>query len=281
MKILAVGHSILDHIEGQAEIIKPGGLYYTSLGLCALKRPDDRVYLLTGINDSHKSLFKNAYSNCDLTYCNSLDDLPEVFLELNDLDERKEIYKNISQPLNIDSIEDWNIFDGIMINMITGFDITIEQLKYVRKNYSKLVYFDVHTLSRGLDKNGKRDFRPIPHIEEWLNCIDILQCNENEIQCIYKGAENDAAERILDAGVKMLILTKGRKGATIYRDSINMQKLHQDANKVDEKNSIGCGDIFGATFFYSYILGDDISTALNKSIITAAEVVNNNFFVNR
>lgn len=280
MKILSIGHSILDHIEGHAEIIKPGGLYYTSLGLCAIKRPDDRVYLLTGINDSHKSLFENAYSNCDLTYCNRLDDLPEVYLRLDDLAERKEIYKNISQPLNIDSIEDWNVFDGILINMITGFDLSIEQLKYIRSNFSKLIYFDVHTLARGLDVNGNREFRLIPKIEKWLNCIDILQCNENEIQCIYQGEEIDTARKILDLGVKLLITTKGNKGATIYWDRNNIKKLHHDAIKVEQKNSIGCGDIFGATFFYSYILGDDISTALNKSINTAANVVNNNFFVN-
>jgi adenosine kinase len=280
MKILAIGHSILDHFEGQEEIIKPGGLYYTSLGLTTLKRRDDRVYLLTGINESFRHLFEKAYNNCELVYSNELDDLPEVFLKLKGLNEREEIYKNISQPLKIESIEDWNIFDGILINMITGFDITIEQLKYVREQYSKLIYFDVHTLSRGLDEMGNREFRPIPRIEEWLDCIDILQCNENEIQCLYNGEESEIAKRILGSGVKMLILTKGRNGADIYWDSSDLQKLHQDAVEVEEKNSIGCGDIFGATFFYSYILGDDISTALEKSIVTAANVVNNKFFVN-
>jgi hypothetical protein len=43
-------------------------------------------------------------------------------------------------------------FNGIMINMISGFDITLEQLKTIRKNFSGPVYMDVHTFSRGVDK---------------------------------------------------------------------------------------------------------------------------------
>ena len=69
--------------------------------------------------------------------------------------------------------------------MITGFDITLDQLKEIRKNFSGLIYIDVHTLSRGLDKYYQRNFRLIPDFSEWAKCIDIIQVNELELYTLF------------------------------------------------------------------------------------------------
>ena len=34
--------------------------------------------------------------------------------------EREEIYKNLSSQLSIEEVSGWNLFDGVLINMITG-----------------------------------------------------------------------------------------------------------------------------------------------------------------
>ena len=49
-------------------------------------------------------------------------------------------------------MKDLNKFDGIFINMITGFDINQKQIEDVRKKFKGLIYFDVHTLSRGVSE---------------------------------------------------------------------------------------------------------------------------------
>lgn len=272
MKILLIGHSIIDHIDG---LIKPGGTFYSFTGMDAVKNKADVIYLLTGINDKSKELFSN-YKEAYLDFTFELDDMPEVFLRNFEDREREEIYKNISSELCLDKVTNWNLFDGILINMITGFDISIENIEKIRNEYKGIIYFDVHTLARGVDENMKRNFRPIPHIEKWLVNIDILQCNENELTTIVDYRIDSAAEFILNTGVKILIVTKGENGVSAFYKKDNMIKqINLEAEKVIVKNKIGCGDIFGAVFFYSYLRGGNLEESLKKANKAAAITVAN------
>lgn len=262
MKILLIGHSIIDH-HGETGETKPGGVYYSALGFLSSFKPNDRLMLLTGKNSKNSGLFGTLYSNVDLSLSDEIDDMPEVFLYTSGENERREVYKNISGKLNLEKIKDFSGFDGIMINMITGFDITLEQLKWIRKNYNGLIYLDVHTLSRGFDEDGRREFRMIPQIEEWLSCIDILQCNESELKttCSFE-KEEDSAEWIFRKGAKTLLITKAHNGAVLFSDKKGSNKIKVNGEKIAVKNKVGCGDIFGATFFYTYIVTHDKKLSL-------------------
>lgn len=263
MKILLIGHSIIDHIEEKGET-KPGGVYYSVLGFYSSFKPDDHLTLITGKNPKYYQLFEPLYSNVDLTLFDETKDMPEVFLYTSGKTERREVYKNISGRLNVEKIDDFSFFDGIMINMTTGFDITIDQLKWIRSKYRSLIYIDIHSLSRGIDEFKKREFRKIPQVEEWLSCIDIMQCNESELKTICDLESEEAnANWIINKGVKTVIITKAQNGVSLYNNEIG--KLCLNAEKINVKNKIGCGDIFGATFFYSYIGNNDIRNSLYKA----------------
>lgn len=268
MKILLIGHSIIDHFEElNSEISKPGGIFYSALGILSLVKPEDEIFLLTGWNQKTIHLFEKLYSKANLTFANKVEEMPEVLLKTSGEGEREEIYKNLSSKLSIDRVNDWNQFNGILINMITGFDISFDQLKTIRKNFKGTIYFDVHTLSRGVDANMEREFRPIPQIREWLSNIDILQCNENELKTIVQGKDEfNCAEEIFQFGPQIIIITKGEKGVrTFFLENRGIKSLFLKAEQVDAINKIGCGDIFGAVFFYSYISNGDV----NKSLISA------------
>jgi sugar/nucleoside kinase (ribokinase family) len=276
MKILLVGHSILDNIEEATQkSIQPGGIFYSTFGINSVKTDNDEVYLITSVNKTYFHLFEKQYKKIHSKYFHEQDCMPEVILKIPPDGERIEIYKNVSLSLPVDIIEDWNQFDGILINMITGFDITLEQLCYIRSNYNGTIYFDVHTLSRGLDVNMVREFRPVPDADRWLRNIDILQCNENELKTISEnGSESQAAEWILSFGVKLLIITKAEKGAVCYQKIGKEMFLYfAEAEKVEALNKVGCGDIFGAVFFYSYISNQNIATSLRLASKAGAGAV--------
>jgi hypothetical protein len=55
MKILLIGHSIIDHID---EKIKPGGIFYTLTGMTAVKRKGEDIYLFTGFSERTKVISK-------------------------------------------------------------------------------------------------------------------------------------------------------------------------------------------------------------------------------
>ncbi len=265
MKILLIGHSIIDHLENKAEA-NPGGAFYSTLGFLSCFKPNDRLSLLTGKNAESLPLFERLYSKIDLSLSEDVLEMPEVFLHTSGESERREVYRNIAGNLSFAKLENLSRFDGILINMITGFDISLKQLKWLRENYTGLIYLDVHTLSRGLDEEGKREFRQIPNVEEWLACVDILQCNENELSTIrYSNDEKSAAKWILEKGVKLLIITRGKNGALLYTRENGINSLKINGEKIAAENKIGCGDIFGATFFYSYIRTRDSKHSLESA----------------
>lgn len=285
MKILAIGHSIIDHIEnindGQP---LPGGIYYSIIGLLSQKNNNDKVFLLTSINDDGCHLFEKVYSKVDLTYSVAKSELPEVFLSHNKMNERIEVYKNLSSQLSLDKINDWNFFDGILINMITGFDISLSQLKEIRKNFLGTIYFDLHTLSRGVDEKLKRDYRALHDADEWLKAIDILQCNEQELRTISFTENNDRnIEAILNRGLKYLIITKGEKGAELFfKEDEKIMLFSVKGKRVNIKNRIGSGDIFGAVFFYNYLCHEKVENCLTRANDFAAKAVSTqiNFILN-
>lgn len=272
MNIALIGHSIIDYISiNGKESVRPGGIYYSALGMLSQIKRRDNIFLITGINKNQFSLFNSLYGKLRTDYVFNLSDMPSVILITEEEGEREEIYKNLSGKLTLPDI-DWNRFDGILINMITGFDVDHQQLAKIRKSYKGLIYFDVHTLARGVDTDNKRLFRTIPEIEKWLSGIDILQCNQNELKTIYDYSNRkEAAAEIINHGVKIVLITKGNSGAELHYSSGNqLETVEVIAEDVDEINKIGCGDIFGSVFFYSYLSTRDLNYSLKRANYFAA-----------
>jgi len=271
MNFLVIGHSVVDRIFDKDRIsIKPGGIFYTVVSLLSLINSDDKVYLCSSINKEYEVLFNDAYNSIEKEFLIYIDSIPKVELVVNEVGERKETYSQTAQNLLLPSA-DLNRFDGILINMISGYDISLNQLSHLRKNFDGLIYFDVHTLSRGVDKNLNRIFRRINDFNAWAECIDILQANESELFTLSK--QKDEA-RIIDElfsyGIKQIIVTRAERGATVFFGENNsIKKNHKDALKTKLVNKIGCGDVFGAVYFYNYIKNKNVLLALQQANLFA------------
>ncbi len=277
MKILLIGHSIIDHFENDTDNrIYPGGIYYSALGLLSVGKSNDEIFILTGINNNTYKIFKNIYDKVNQTFMIELNKMPEVILKNSTDKEREEVYKNISSTLKISHIDNWNQFDGILINMITGFDITLDDLTLIRKYYHGKIYFDVHTLSRGIDDNMNRHFRKIPDFDVWLKNIDIIQCNQSEIKTISEfEKEDEIIEHVLKQNEKVLIITREKSGVSLfYKKDDVIESFYEKGIEIKQLNNIGCGDIFGTVFFYSYLCSKDLHSSLvianNKAALAAS-----------
>ncbi len=162
-------------------------------------------------------------------------------------------------------------FDGILINMITGYDISLTQLQQLRRNYNGLIYFDVHTLSRGVDKNLSRIFRRIEDFNKWAECIDILQANESELLTLSdKKDEFEIIDELFSFGIKQIIITRAENGATVFfSENDTIKNYHKNALNVIVFNKVGCGDVFGAVYFYNYIKNKNVTLALEQANLFA------------
>ncbi len=271
MKLLIIGHSVFDFINN-GEIIKKsaGGIHYTVSALNRLIDDEDKIYLCSQFDDETYDYFASEFEKVNRNYLHKIEKIPRVHLNLYQDKERHEKYENITNNLSTE-IDDFNRFDGILINMITGFDITLNQLTDIRKNYSGLLFIDVHTLSRGLDENYKRKFRLIPDFDKWAKCIDIIQVNQSELFTLsQKKDENEVVAEMFDFGIKIICVTKGEIGARVYfKESDEIISYFVAAKKIINPNIIGCGDVFGAVFFYDYIKNRKIKESLKKAVNTA------------
>jgi sugar/nucleoside kinase (ribokinase family) len=264
MKLLVIGHSVVDRIiTREDEVIKPGGIYYSILGLINFIEKTDEIFLCSEMSKTDEYLFSDIYDKIRADYISYKDKIPQVILKLHDDKERDERYCNMSKNLNVPE-DDLNKYDGILLNMISGFDINLEQLRSIRIKHKGDIYFDVHTLARDLGKDLKREFRQIPDFNEWAINIDILQCNEGEFKTLSnKTSRIDVVRELFSYGIKIIILTKGEEGARVFiENQERIESVYMSSLKVKSINYVGCGDVFGAVFFYNYIRNKDIPEAL-------------------
>ena len=282
MNLLVIGHSVEDHINiNGVEQVQPGGIFYTALALKNFVDNGDKIFLNTYVQKENFHLFEKVFEVFDKTNLKFVNRIPKVYLTLHNFKERGETYESMSQSLEVDT-GNLNLYDGILINMITGFDISLDQLKNIRKSYTGLIFMDVHTLCRGLDENLKREFRLIPNFNEWASSVDILQANENEIKTLsLQTDEREIAKEILNYGIKIFIVTKGNLGARIYTLKNNeIISIFKSALKIESKNMVGTGDVFGAVFFYNYIKTKDASSSLGLANTAAGCAASYNDFKN-
>ncbi len=229
-----------------------------------------KFILCSIIDKENEMLFNDAYDRIEKEFLIYVDSIPKVELVVNEVGERKETYSQTAQNLLLPS-DDLNRFDGILINMISGYDISLEQLRQLRKNYDGLIYFDVHTLSRGVDKNLNRIFRKIKNFNEWGECIDIIQTNESELLTLSEQKdESSIVDELFSFGIKQVIVTRAEKGATVFLNEKNsLKRVHKDALQTNVVNKVGCGDVFGAVYFHNYIKNKNVLLALEQANLFA------------
>jgi sugar/nucleoside kinase (ribokinase family) len=273
MRLLIIGQAVVDTIEfiNGKTLLLPGGVHHVCVGISIAKSDNDELFLCTSFDDESKLLFEKSFSIFNDKYITKADRIPRVHLTIYPDREREEKYDSINQNLQL-NIYDWNNFDGILLNMITGFDVTLEQAEYIRNNFQGIIYLDVHTLSRGLDEHFNRNFRLIPNIEKWSKSVDIIQMNENEIETVSKlKSEGKIVEELFNYGIKIILITKGAAGVRVYyKNKTETSSLFISSLKINAVNTVGCGDVFGAVFFYNYIKTKNINLALHKAVQAAS-----------
>jgi sugar/nucleoside kinase (ribokinase family) len=81
---------------------------------------------------------------------------------------------------------------------------------------------------------------------------------------------NRIIDELFSYGIKQIIITRAEKGATVFlRENNSVKKVHQDALKTNVVNKVGCGDVFGAVYFYNYIKNKNVILALDQANLFA------------
>ena len=105
-------------------------------------------------------------------------------------------------------------------------------------------------------------------VKPFANNIDFFFANETQLSML-SGKEkiSDAANFLLENGVKHVIAKLGPQGCVYYNKESN---YHINAYPVNAIDTTGAGDSFDAAFLAAFILGNDIKTACAFANLIAA-----------
>jgi sugar/nucleoside kinase (ribokinase family) len=274
MIITVIGHLCKDivHVPDETTIQQEsfGGIMFTLLGLANLMGDKDTIQPVFGVGQSdYESLIEilRRYRNIDISGIYKFKgptNQVHLFYE-KDAQTRIECSKNISPPIPFNRIKSYLDGDGILINMISGFDITLETLDLIRMEIREKkipVHFDFHSLTLGIDQEFQRFRRPLTDWRRWCFMLDSIQLSEQEALGLSADHYDEVklANHLMSLMVETLLITHGERGATIIVQDKHKKLTRKDIEGVSFGpiiDTTGCGDIFGAAFLYQNIKSKD------------------------
>jgi sugar/nucleoside kinase (ribokinase family) len=283
MTITVIGHLCLDvihHADG-TETQSYGGIFFSVATLANLLGPKDTVFPVFGVGkDDYAALIERlqTYPNVDPSGIYKFSGpTNQVSLHYRDKRERTEVSRNISEPVPLKKIRPYLESDLILINMISGFDITLETLDEIRMEVREShtpVYMDVHSLTLGVNADDTRFHRPVELWRRWLFMLHGAQMNEEEaaVLAAEKLTEENLAKHTLALNTTVLIITRGDRGCTAYID----EKKHIHKTDVEAADAgpatdpTGCGDVFAASYCAHYLSSRDVAESVRFANKVAA-----------
>ncbi|WP_347232805.1 PfkB family carbohydrate kinase [Streptomyces sp. CT34] len=110
-------------------------------------------------------------------------------------------------------------------------------------------------------------------LREWLPSVDLVIASDDELPRCLPGPPGGTAEgaaRLLDLGVREVVVTHGAAGATAFTDS---GSRHRPATPVRAVDPVGTGDAFVAGYLSALLDGADLAGRLARAATTGAFAV--------
>lgn len=266
-RIAVAGHLVYDEItfpDGETTTA-PGGISYNIAALTAMMT-GGRLFPVCEIGVDIKNLVFEIFGSCEVFNKSAIriTSMPNVVNRLvyDKQGNRDEWNSRRPQPLSLDMIP--HDFDALLLNFISGSDVTLDELRRFRGRFGGIVYCDFHSLALGHDREGKRHYRKHPDWEEYLSYVDIIQMNKAELSTIV-GHESEAVAQIAadcsmlhEAGPETALITMGKAGVLLSIHSGDQVFHIPSINVSVVVDTTGCGDTLAAAMIYHYILSGDL-----------------------
>lgn len=289
MKYLVIGEPCVDLIHKENGAIEKnyGGILYSIISLAVLSSPQDSVIPVMNIGEDEFGSITEIFSKYPKIRLDGITKVPhptkKVHLFLTNYRSGKKAKIEHSdagtytlpfeqvQPFLADT-------DAVLVNMVSGVDISLETLIKIREEYKGFIHIDVHNLVMKSNHEGFREHTNLSSWREWCTNADTVQMNEFEVSVMSREKRNDyeIAEEILinhDKNVKGVIVTRGKIGVSGFtkKEKKYGEEKFFDLDKFDVPavenprfvDTTGCGDVFGASFTADFSRTRDFKKALH------------------
>ncbi|HEX2600807.1 MAG TPA: carbohydrate kinase family protein [Gemmatimonadaceae bacterium] len=185
-----------------------------------------------------------------------------------------------------------NNLDALYINLISGFELDLETAQLIRQHFRGPIYCDLHSLLLAVQPDGMRTLQPLPNPAAWMRCFDFVQVNEDEMSMMASDPMALAAIALAE-GVSSIAITLGSRGVVYFAAPgferiTDIERSHlasppgairtalvpaKPRRHPGPGDPIGCGDVWGATYFSRLLAGDKLDTAIDRALDAAARNV--------
>lgn len=289
MNYLVIGEPCVDVIhKADGKVIHSyGGILYSLISMAVLARKGDNIIPVMNVGedefDNITSILNN-YGNIKLYGVNKVKHPTRkvnLFYDLYNSDKRARVEKSTEPTYTLESRQVENLLnmaDALLINMISGTDITLDTLKNIRKKFSGFIHIDIHNIVMDTREDGSRFHTHVDDWYQWCTNSDTVQMNEFEIATLSRErlGEYKIAEQILNNRnyeIKALIVTRGKDGVTGFtkkEKNFGGEKFfdleHTQIPAVENPrfaDSTGCGDVFASAFTIDYSFNRDFEKSLH------------------
>ncbi|MEO8447892.1 MAG: PfkB family carbohydrate kinase [bacterium] len=289
MNYLIIGEPCVDviHNAGGKVINSYGGILYSVISMAVLCRPEDTIIPIMNLGEDEYENIINLFKKYPQIKTAGINKVKhptrKVILYYNfyNTDKKARTEKSSEATYTLDYIQCENFLkmaDAILVNMISGIDITIETLKNIRKNFKGFIHIDTHNIVMKTLEDGSRVHQNVDNWYEWCTNSDTVQMNEFEVASLshVKMSEYKTAEQILfnkNNEVKGVFVTKGKDGVTGYtkKEKVFGGEKFWDLDRHEIPaienphfvDSTGCGDVFASSFTLDYSTTGDFEKSLH------------------
>ncbi len=136
------------------------------------------------------------------------------------------------------------------------------------------IIFDPNIRPAVLDKRDEY----VKKVEKWVAISSAVKVSDEDLNWLYPGkAISETANKWLEVGVQLVVVTLGEQGITAFRKN---EQISVDSVKVIVADTVGAGDTVGAVLAEAIVdngldklTGEVLKTILNRAVKAAAITV--------
>ncbi len=282
-KIAVVGTINRDTIYSPKEkkIESYGGILYNLKYLC--QNDSFQVYPIVDIGyDCYRRIFSilNSFPNLDLTHIKKVGHKnSHCFLHYTDQASKKEFLTGGVPPLTYCRLQPALEYDLMLVNFVSGRDVKLAALERFRREYGKIIYMDIHSLTLGSRKakiGVRRYLRRPRYWSRYVDCTDILQLNRIEFEVVsgLPFSPTNALDFFTNhlRRSRCLIVTLGEMGSFVVFEKKDLRcRLIAATDGRRVYDTTGCGDVFAAGFVTEFLKSHNYIEAVARGNLMAAE----------